>query len=210
MCNLSYPKFKNDLQNILEPECNRCLGLVRNRKKISWGYGYLNSKIIFIAEAPAKGDPKENEWQGSNYTGIPFTNLNSGKLFRSHIKKIGFDLANDFYITNTVKCLSTKLNAEIKNNCAEHLKKEIKMIQPQLIVCVGGTALKEVYKIVTGKNNSPTLGSVIKKGVIELLDHKITAMIHPAYFNVWLKNYGFKNEEEYLNLYRSIFNQHLI
>jgi uracil-DNA glycosylase len=211
MSDIPYPVFKNELRNILEPKCNKCTDLVSHRCQISWGYGPLTSKIMFIAKSPSEGDSNQERWQGSNFTGIPFTDNKSGKLFRSQIAKMGFDLANDFYVTNTVKCFSNKLQPKHKNNCRKHLEKEIKTIQPELIICVGGIALKEVYKSITGKSKNVKLGNAIKEGVTKIFDYNVAAMIQaqPGYFHYWLKKYGFIKEDEYLSRYRSILLNYL-
>ncbi|MCD4720520.1 MAG: uracil-DNA glycosylase [Desulfobacula sp.] len=210
MNEISYPNFKNDLRNIIEPKCSKCSDLVQKRTEISWGYGPLNSKLIFIAEAPAKGKLEDDPWQGSNYSGIPFTNKKSGKFFRYQMKKMGFDLAKDYYVTNTVKCFpGGSLKDQHKENCNEYLVKEIEIIQPKLIVCVGRTALNEVYQLIMGKKEKLELGPVIKKRIINLHGYNVAAMIHPSRFYFWLKKYGFKNEEEYLNRCRSIFEEYL-
>ena len=105
---VKFPEIDPDLHNILESECQRCEELVKTRTKISWGYGNFDSNIMFIAEAPAHGKKTDKPWQGSNFTGVPLTNRKSGMFIRYQIQKIGYDLAKDFYVTNTVKCFPPK------------------------------------------------------------------------------------------------------
>ncbi|MCF8137369.1 MAG: hypothetical protein K9K63_08680 [Desulfotignum sp.] len=208
---IQFPEINPRFQNILEPECQRCKSLVATRNKISWGYGNIASSIMFIAEAPACGKQEDTPWQGSNYTGVPLTNRKSGMTIRYQIKKMGFDLSSDFYVTNTVKCFPPKEsnikksrmpNADELRNCSIHLTKELQMVNPELIICIGGTALKQIYRQI-GHEKIPNLLEVVKDTERQIGPYKICAMIHPSRFGSWLNELGW-SEQRYLDHIKSM------
>jgi uracil-DNA glycosylase family 4 len=103
---------------------------------------HSNLKIMFICETPAsangvgRGDIRIKNWNPDNTPGeANFYNLR---------KAVGLESA---YITNVVKCGGpVKLratSAEI-SICCKFLQKEINLIGPKVIVCVGNNAEKYV------------------------------------------------------------------
>lgn len=124
--------------------CQLCSNLVESRKTEVWkkpvyGSGNLDSKIMFIGEAPGR--------LGAGRTGIPFKGDKSGDLlywcFDEVVKK---PLLDNYYITNIVKCLPksfegntnrTPTRIEIRNCLKKHLIKEIDLINPDVLICLG-------------------------------------------------------------------------
>jgi len=134
------PKYKQWLKLKEEVEhCCKCPQLVYSRRlypygKPTFGYGNLNSPIVFIGEAPGKN--------GCGTTGIPFTRDKSGRFYNRCLNLLNLKL-EDIYTTNIVKCCplnNRKPTIEEVKNCYPFLYREIQIIKPALIVALGRTA----------------------------------------------------------------------
>lgn len=120
-------------------DCKNCeLGLTRNNVVFSDG-NPETAKAILIGEAPG-----ENE----DLTGTPFVGR-AGKLLNEFLEKAGINREKDLYIINTVKCRPPKNRVptnEEKNKCANYLYKQIKIVNPKILIFCGATALQSFYK----------------------------------------------------------------
>ena len=128
-------------------ECQRCPKLVRSRQTEKWGkpvfgYGALNSPVVLIGEAPGR--------LGAGRTGIPFMGDKSGDFLDWCLSEIGLD-REKIYITNIVKCLpksnkgnNRKPNGYEINQCIKYLVREIELIKPKRIICLGKTAYDNI------------------------------------------------------------------
>lgn len=120
-------------------DCKSCeLGLTRNNVVFSDG-NPETAKAILIGEAPG-----ENE----DLTGTPFVGR-AGKLLNEFLEKAGINREKDLYIINTVKCRPPKNRVptnEEKNKCASYLYKQIKIVNPKILIFCGATALQSFYK----------------------------------------------------------------
>ncbi|QPJ63668.1 MAG: uracil-DNA glycosylase [Candidatus Nitronauta litoralis] len=106
--------------------------------------GSLHSSVVFIAEAPGRF--------GSGRTGIPFYGDKSGENFQELIDHVGLT-REDIFITNAVLCnpISEGVNSrptakEIKN-CSGFLKSTLDLIQPKLVVTLGGVGLEAINRL---------------------------------------------------------------
>jgi uracil-DNA glycosylase len=121
-------KIENDIA-----ECEEC-------KKSKFGMpvpgeGNLDAKIMFLGEAPGI---KESQ------TGRPFVGR-AGKFLNKMLVKAGID-REDVFITSPVKYFPGKRAPdldEIRHGMI-HTLKQIKIINPKVIVLLGGTAVKSV------------------------------------------------------------------
>jgi DNA polymerase len=97
-----------------------------------FAHGNPNSKIMLIGEAPGANEDLQ---------GIPFCG-DSGKLLDNIIKSVGLDRTN-VYITNTIFWRppgNRRPSEEEVEICLPFVEKHIALINPKLIVLVGGTA----------------------------------------------------------------------
>lgn len=178
-----------DLESKLQ-SCAKCQLLVKSRNKVVPGYGSNNSHIMFVGLAPGRN--------GADITGVPFTRDRSGQLFQEMLTMANISLG--VYITNLVKCNPkdgfnrnrTPSKDEIKN-CIDYLYKEIAIIKPKVIVCLG--------KVVTEVLFESTVKSFLS---LHMNSSKIggiwyTPFIHPAYVirGAYNKN---KYQEDFLKL----------
>lgn len=122
----------------LSRECNNCqkCNLANTRKNVVIGRGNREAPIMFIGEGP--GEQEDNQ-------GIPFVGP-AGNLFYLLLEALMFK-EEDYYIANIVKCRPPQnrnpLDIEAEQ-CMPFLRKQVALIRPSIIVCMGGTALKYI------------------------------------------------------------------
>lgn len=124
----------NSVQN-----CTLCSRMCNRKKVLSNLNGSLNSKVLFIAEAPGR--------LGAECTGIPLLGDKTGDNFEMLLSNIGWQ-REDIFITNSILCNpqdedgnnSTPTVDEIKN-CSNYLQMTINIINPDVIVTLGVKAL---------------------------------------------------------------------
>ncbi len=128
-----FNKLRDELQI-----CNAC-ELFMTRKNVVFGDGNPNAKILLIGEAP--GECEDN-------TGLPFVGR-GGKLLTEMLKEIGLKREEDYYIINMLKCRPPQ-NRDPRPNemkaCSKYLQRQIELIDPEIIVCVGRIAAMQLIK----------------------------------------------------------------
>lgn len=133
--------MKSKKLNELKQECLNCkkcvLGETRNNIVFSDG-NPESARVILIGEAPGENEDK---------TGTPFVGR-AGKLLNEFLVKAGISRENDLYIINTVKCRPPKNRVpsdDEKKLCENYLLQQIEIINPEIIIFCGATALKSFY-----------------------------------------------------------------
>lgn len=117
--------------------CKKC-NLYKTRNLPVIGDGGSNPIALIIGEAPGANEDK---------TGKPFVG-NAGKFLKELLltNKIS---KKDVYITNMLKCRPPRnrspLQSELKS-CSIYLKKQIILLQPNIILTLGCTAFNSFYK----------------------------------------------------------------
>lgn len=131
----------NELNKVVN-NCQRC-PLYKTRKNLVFGEGNINTEIMFIGEGPG---------QVEDETGHPFVGK-SGKLLDEIFDKVGIKREN-VYIANIVKCRvpnNADPSIDAKKSCYPYLCKQVKIINPKIIVCLGRIAATAIidpnYKI---------------------------------------------------------------
>ncbi len=122
----------------LRQECSGCEGceLSKTRTNVVFGEGNNDADIMFIGEAPGKNEDQ---------SGKPFVGR-SGKLLDSFLFEIGLSRKN-VYIANTIKCRPPENRDPTlleQQRCLEYLTRQISIIQPKIIVCLGRIAAQRV------------------------------------------------------------------
>jgi len=151
----------------LEAQINNCTNCVlhKGRNKFVFGSGNPNADVMVVGEGPGAEEDKQ---------GLPFVGR-AGKLLTDILKAIDFS-RDDVYIANIVKCRPpdnrTPLPDEMET-CLSYLKKQIELIQPKLILCLGLTAAKGLLK----KKESLTS---MRGKVFEFENAKVMITYHPA------------------------------
>ena len=143
--------------------CAEC-SLSQGRTNAVPGEGSQNADIMFVGEGPGYYEDRD---------GRPFIGQ-AGKLLDQMLAKIGLD-RQDVYVTNMVKCrppnnrdpLPEELSA-----CAPYLDKQIEIISPRVIVCLGRFSFSKFFP---GETISKARGRPRNWNGI-----KVYPMYHPA------------------------------
>jgi uracil-DNA glycosylase family 4 len=156
-------------------ECTRCK-LHSTRHKIVFGDGNPKAELVFVGEGPGADEDAQ---------GLPFVGR-AGKLLTQMIEAMGLQ-RKDVYICNVVKCRPPENRQpeedEVKT-CSPFLLRQIDVIAPKVIVCLGATAAKTLLQ--TNRGISQFRGEWL-----EFRGRKLLATYHPAYL---LRNPPAKSE----------------
>ena len=156
-------------------DCTRCrLHLQRN--KIVFGAGNPRAELVFVGEGPGRDEDQQ---------GLPFVGR-AGKLLTQMIEAMGL-AREDVYICNVVKCRPPE-NRKPENDevatCSPYLFRQLDVIAPKAIVCLGATAAQALLK-----TQDPI--SRFRGTWFEYRGTKLMATYHPAYL---LRNPAAKSE----------------
>jgi DNA polymerase len=156
-------------------ECTRCK-LHSTRHKIVFGDGNPKAELVFVGEGPGADEDAQ---------GLPFVGR-AGKLLTQMIEAMGLQ-RKDVYICNVVKCRppeNRQPEEDEVNTCSPFLFRQIDVIAPKVIVCLGAVAAKTLLK--TNRGISQFRGEWL-----EFRGRKLLATYHPAYL---LRNPPAKSE----------------
>ncbi|HVN15281.1 MAG TPA: uracil-DNA glycosylase [Anaerolineales bacterium] len=184
--------------------CRKCPRLVEWREQVArekrrayrdwdyWGkpvpgFGDPHARVLVVGLAPGA--------HGSNRTGRQFTGDASGVFLYSALYRAGFAnqptsvsrddglTLHDLYITASGRCAppANKPTPEELNNCQPYLEREIQILQPKIIVCLGRIAFERVLRIYSARNSAWKFGH----GAAYQLDHGtwIVCSYHPSQQN---------------------------
>jgi uracil-DNA glycosylase family 4 len=129
----------------LVQHCSLCPRLRDRTKVMSSANGNIDSKVLFVAEAPGR--------LGADRTGVPLCGDKTGGNFEALLGNIGWK-REEVFITNAVLCNPRQANgtndtpyAEEIANCAPFLEMIIQLVEPEVVVSLGITALKAIELI---------------------------------------------------------------
>lgn len=151
----------------LQNECNRCraCALSATRKNVVFGVGNTEAEVLFIGEGPGANEDEQ---------GLPFVGA-AGKLLDDMLAMIGLK-REAVYITSIVKCRPPQnrdpLNTE-KDACIGYLRRQVAMMRPKIIVCLGRIAAAELIK--PDFKITQEHGQFFEKRGVQM-----TALYHPA------------------------------
>ena len=159
-------------------KCKKC-NLHKTRTKPVFGNGSVNASIFFIGEAPGRSEDLQ---------GIPFVGR-AGMLFDELLMSVGLS-REEIFISNILKCRPPKNRnpqANEINKCKEFLKKQIKIINPKIIVTLGNFAssfIFEIYNLDKNKisnNHGQVFEVVNNKNKIKIIPlfHSAVAIYNP-------------------------------
>ena len=184
--------------------CRKCPRLVEWREEVArikrrayrdqeyWGkpvpgFGDPHARVLVVGLAPGA--------HGSNRTGRPFTGDASGGFMYPALYRAGFAnqasaesrgdglILKDLYIASVGRCAppANKPNPEELNNCQPYLEREIQILKPKVIVCLGRIAFDRIVKMYSAKN----LGWKFAHGeTYELMTgHWLLCSYHPSQQN---------------------------
>lgn len=148
--------------------CNSCTkcGLCENRTNVVVGVGNPNAKIMFIGEGPGE----QEDLQGEPFVG------RAGQLLDKMLKAVDLDRHSNIYIGNIVKCRPPKNRdpkPEEQDICINWLRNQVKLIKPEIIVCLGRISAAKIIK--ENIRITKEHGMFFKKGNVLMMP-----MLHPA------------------------------
>jgi uracil-DNA glycosylase len=146
-------------------ECTRCK-LHKHRHTIVFGDGNPKAELVFVGEGPGADEDAQ---------GLPFVGR-AGKLLTQMIEAMGLQ-RKDVYICNVVKCRPPE-NRQPEDDeistCSPFLLRQLEVIAPKVIVCLGAVAAKTLLQ--TNRGISHFRGQWL-----EYRGSKLMATYHPAY-----------------------------
>jgi uracil-DNA glycosylase len=145
--------------------CEKCR-LSKSRTQVVYGVGNPNADLMFIGEAPGRDEDIKGE---------PFVGR-AGQLLTDIIKAMQLT-RDDVYIANVVKCRPPENRNPEQDEldaCRPHIRRQIEIIQPRVIVTLGRFALQSLTE--KGYAISNVRGQWLDyKGI------KVMPTYHPAY-----------------------------
>jgi uracil-DNA glycosylase len=123
--------------------CTKCPHLVAFRHSVVFGVGNPRAEVMFVGEAPGA----DEDMQGEPFVG------RAGELLTKIIQTMGYQ-RSEVYIANVLKCRpdippGTPGNRQPTPTematCLPYLRQQIELIQPKLMVALGGTAMRGLF-----------------------------------------------------------------
>jgi DNA polymerase len=153
----------DELESLIN-NCNKC-PLHESRTNFVFGTGNPNAEIMCIGEGPGAEEDKQ---------GKPFVGR-AGQLLTDILKAIKFS-REEVYIANVLKSRPpgnrTPLPQEMEM-CMPYLLKQIELIKPKLILCLGLTAAQALLR------KKESMGNLRGK-LFEFKGSKVMVTYHPA------------------------------
>jgi uracil-DNA glycosylase family 4 len=120
--------------------CVKCPNLAASRKNVVFGVGSIDASLMFVGEAPGADEDEQGE---------PFVGK-AGQLLTKIIQTMGLQ-RETVYIANILKCRPDTPGQSAGNRkptpaematCIPYLHEQIDLIQPRVLVALGGTAVE--------------------------------------------------------------------
>ena len=151
--------------------------IFRNCKNIVIGKGNINSKILFVGEAPGRNEDEQ---------GIPFVGA-AGKNLDKLLEKVGLSI-DDIYIANILKCRPPENRNPTVDEIKAHtpwLIEQIKEMKPRVVCSLGNYATKFFLSGGDIENMEKQLGITQVHGKIKDIEIngvkvKLIPLFHPA------------------------------
>jgi uracil-DNA glycosylase len=146
-------------------DCTRCK-LHKGRNKIVFGDGSPKAELVFVGEGPGADEDAQ---------GLPFVGR-AGKLLTQMIEAMGLQ-RKDVYICNVVKCRPPENRTpepDEVQTCSPYLLRQIDVLNPKVIVCLGAVAAKTLLETTRGI-------SQYRGEWQEWRGRRLMATYHPAY-----------------------------
>ena len=184
--------------------CRKCPRLVDWREEVArvkrkayldkeyWGkpvpgFGDPQARVLVVGLAPGA--------HGSNRTGRQFTGDASGGFLFPALYRAGFAnqaqaesrsdglILSDMYITASGRCAppKNKPTSEELNNCQPYLERELEILKPKVIVCLGRIAFERILRIYSARKSDFKFGH----GATHKLDNGLWLLssYHPSQQN---------------------------
>lgn len=121
-------------------KCKLCPAMCERDAILSESNGPVGARVMFIGEAPGR--------KGADRTRVPFSGDQSGKNFEKFLTSAGLD-RSQIFITSAALCnprsasgANRRPTAKELRNCSALLLRTIAVVDPAVIVTLGGVALE--------------------------------------------------------------------
>jgi DNA polymerase len=145
--------------------CPRCAELVSTRTQTVFGVGPLDPPLLLIGEAPGADEDRLGE---------PFVGA-AGQLLNRILQACGFR-RDEVYICNVIKCRppgNRTPKPEEAANCREYLDRQLELVRPKFICCLGGTSALHLLGV--------TSLARVRGRVLDYKGIPVICTYHPAY-----------------------------
>jgi DNA polymerase len=146
--------------------CTRCKELARTRTQTVFGVGNPHARLVFIGEAPGADEDREGE---------PFVGA-AGQLLNKILQACTLR-REDVYICNILRCRppgNRTPSPEEAANCREYLDRQLAIIQPEYICCLGAVAAQNLL------GTTRSIGQ-LRGQLHDYRGMKVLCTYHPAY-----------------------------
>jgi DNA polymerase len=146
-------------------DCRRCR-LCEKRTKLVFGAGDPGARLMFVGEGPGHDEDVQ---------GIPFVGR-AGQLLTDIIRAMGLT-REQVYIANIVKCRPPENRTPEPDEiaaCRGFIEKQIEIIAPEVIVCLGAVAVQALVQASGGITR-------IRGQLREYRGIPVMPTFHPAY-----------------------------
>jgi uracil-DNA glycosylase family 4 len=145
--------------------CRKC-GLCETRTQTVFGVGNRRARLMVVGEAPGA----EEDRQGEPFVG------RAGMLLNAMLRAAGFE-RGEVFIANVLKCRppnNRDPSDEEAERCLPYLRRQIELVDPQAILCVGRIAAQRLL------DTDTPIGKL--RGRVHRLDGRpVVVTYHPAY-----------------------------
>jgi uracil-DNA glycosylase len=147
--------------------CTRCAELAATRTQTVFGVGNPHAELVFCGEAPGADEDRQGE---------PFVGR-AGQLLNDILVKGMKIRREDVYILNILRCRppQNRTPSPIEAaNCREYLDRQLAILQPKFICCLGAVAAQNLL-------GTDTPIGQLRGRVLDLHGIKVVCTYHPAY-----------------------------
>jgi uracil-DNA glycosylase family 4 len=125
--------------------CTRCPAMCERAAVLSELNGSVDARVMFIGEAPGR--------KGADRTRIPFSGDQSGKNFERFLAAASLK-RSEIFITGAALCnprtasgANRRPTTQELRNCSAFLRRTIELVNPEVIVTLGGVALEALKRL---------------------------------------------------------------
>ena len=154
--------------------CTRCPAMCGRDAVLSELNGPVGARVMFIGEAPGR--------KGADRTRIPFSGDQSGKNFESFLAAAGLK-RSEIFITSAALCnprtasgANRRPTRKELRNCSDFLRRTIELINPEVIVTLGGVALDALKRLHDHPFTLRDDGAKVRRW----RDRKLIPLYHPS------------------------------
>lgn len=153
-------------------KCRRC-ALASGRTHAVYGDGDEHAEILFVGEAPGAEEDRQ---------GLPFVGR-AGQLLNRLLEQVGLK-RSEVYICNLLKCRPPENRDPLPEElaaCRPYLDKQLSVIKPEIIVCLGLFAAQALLN--TKESMARLRGEEHKIGDVFVIPtyHTAAALRFPSY-----------------------------